>query len=210
VINERGTIGGSVLTDTVNNFEQAALYRGDQVELIPRQTGEVTSFVIGLNDSDTALVLSIDALARRTVVLFSNGQATPLDFGLAPGLTVADPLLFPLGINNQGIVSGTIRFPGDPIKYQGFRFDPRSGETNLLLYPPSPIFPPTPVFQSALGIGINNSARVVGPVFQAFSNLDFIVSSVGVWDHKAGACTRSHRAIVRLVGLRARASRRLL
>jgi hypothetical protein len=113
VINERGAIGGSVLTDPVHFIEQAALYRGDQVELIPRQPGEVTSFVIGLNDSDTALVLSFDALARPTVVLFKNGQTTPLDFGL----TLADPLLFPLGIDNQGIVSGTTQF--ESVRFRG-------------------------------------------------------------------------------------------
>ncbi len=35
-----GTIGGSVLTDTENFFEQAALYYGWYVELIPRLPGK--------------------------------------------------------------------------------------------------------------------------------------------------------------------------
>src|ERR1051325_12024243 len=42
--NEGGAIGGSVLLDPDNFTTQAALFRGDQVELIPPQPGEFTSF----------------------------------------------------------------------------------------------------------------------------------------------------------------------
>ncbi|SDY61319.1 hypothetical protein [Nitrosomonas sp. Nm58] len=54
--NQGGMIGGSVLTDAENFFGQAALFRGNEVELIPRLSGEITSFVSEINDSGMALV----------------------------------------------------------------------------------------------------------------------------------------------------------
>ena len=80
-VNEGGTVGGSLLVDAVNFIEQAALFRGDQVELIPRQPGEVTSFVTALSDSGLALVISFDADFNQTILLYKNGKTTPLDFG---------------------------------------------------------------------------------------------------------------------------------
>jgi uncharacterized membrane protein len=68
--NEGGTVGGIVLTDPVNFFTQAALFRGDQVKLIPRQPGEVSSFLNELNDSGTALVSSFDDFSTQTFILY--------------------------------------------------------------------------------------------------------------------------------------------
>jgi hypothetical protein len=54
--NDRGIIGGSVLTDVDNFIEQAALFRGSQMTLIPRQPDEVTSHVVEVSNSNLAPV----------------------------------------------------------------------------------------------------------------------------------------------------------
>src|SRR5437867_148202 len=74
VVNAGGTVGGFVVIDPQNFVAQGALFRGDEVELIPPQPGEVFGLVIALNDSGTALVESDGALGRRTYVLYSKGQ----------------------------------------------------------------------------------------------------------------------------------------
>jgi hypothetical protein len=161
--NNEGTVGGSVLIDPVNYIEQAALFRGDQVELIPPQPGEYTSFVTALNDSGMALVTSYDAAYQPTFVLYKNGGSTPLDFG--PTVTSADFL----HINNQGIISGTTAVLSPSFSYRGFRFDPRSGAATPLN--------PLPTEPHAWGVGINNRGNVLGWSF-VFGALE----RIGVWD----------------------------
>ena len=80
-VNAEGTIGGAVLTDPVNFYTQAALFRGSQVEFIARLPGEVTSSMIALNDSGMALVDSFDTNFVETLEIYKNGHATPIDFG---------------------------------------------------------------------------------------------------------------------------------
>lgn len=123
--NETGTIGGSVLfIDPANFIQQAALFRGASVELVPPQAGEFASFVIALNNGGTALIESHDSLDRRTHVLYSKGQTTPLDFGPS----VRTPRV--TGMNNQGIIAGTEGLVDNGA--HGFRFDPRTGRATLL------------------------------------------------------------------------------
>ena len=161
--NAGGTIGGSVPIDFTNQIEQAALFRGDRVELIPPQPGERRSFVTALNDSGMALVTSLDATDQPTYVLYRNGRTTVLDFGL----TITQPLEF-LHINNQGIISGTaFNLPG--IGDRGFRFDPRSGETTLL--------DPLPTEPSAWALDINNRGNVLG-----YSFVPSGIERIGVWN----------------------------
>ena len=162
VANDQGTVGGSVFTDPVNFIEQAALFHDGSVELIPRQPGELTSYVIALNDSDTAVVLSINASYQGTWVLYRNGQSTRLDFGS----TIPNPDV--TGMNNQGLICG-ISF-GNPNR--GFRFDPRTGEATLLN--------PLPTEPHAWGVGINSRGDVLGWSF-VFGRLE----RIGVWDHDA-------------------------
>jgi hypothetical protein len=158
VANKRGTIGGSVLVDTENFIEQAALFHGDQVELIPRQSPEeVTSAVVALNDAGVALVTSSDAVGQQTVVLYQHGRTTPLDFGL-PG---AQTFGF-LDLNNRGSISGTAG--------SGFRFDTRTGQTTQL--------DPLPTEPFAWALGINNRGDVLG---YSFGGLPYI-ERIGVWD----------------------------
>jgi hypothetical protein len=162
--NNEGGIGGSVLIDPENFIEQAALFHGDQVEVIAPQPGEFTSFVNRLSDSGKALIVSYDASFRPTYVLSSKGQTTPLDFGP----TVTNPSF--VRINNKGIISGTEGldlFNGA----RGFRFDPRKGETTLLN--------PLQAEPSAWGVGINNRGDVLG-----YSFVSGKTERIGVWNGK--------------------------
>jgi hypothetical protein len=159
-VNERGTIGGSVLVDPVDFIEQAALFHRDQVELIAPQAQEFTSFVSALNDSGMALVTSYDVFFQPTFVLYRNGQTKALDFGP----TVTNP--FGLAINNQGIVSGTQgTFDGTT----AFRFDTRTGETTLL--------DPLSTEPDAWGVDVNNRGDVLG-----YSFVSGGIERIGVWD----------------------------
>lgn len=166
--NEHRTIGGSVVIDTENFFEQAALFRGRRVKLIPPQPFELTSFVTKLNDRGTALVQSFDTDGVRTDLLYRHGQATPL---LDLGLTATNPAL--LSINNQGIIAGRTgnAFAGA----RGFRFNPRTGET-MLLNP----FPGDPTETLAWGMDINNRGDVLGYSFTI--GVVPYHERIGVWD----------------------------
>ena len=129
-VNAGGTAGGFVL-DPQTFIETAALFRGDTVEPIPPEPGQLLAGVVALNDSSTALVFSFDGLSE-SYSLYRNGQTTLLDFGP----TVTTPFFF-LGttegkksINNRGIIAGT---NGSPFfDARAFRFDPRTGEATLL------------------------------------------------------------------------------
>jgi hypothetical protein len=131
-VNKDGTVGGAVLVDPVNFIYRAALFRGAKVELIPPQPGEVFAFVVALNDQDTAVVSSFDA-SGQTYVLYSRGQATPIDF--SPSLTNPSPCFTFSGIsrciNNREIIEG-IEGPGIYNGARGFRFDTRDGVATIL------------------------------------------------------------------------------
>ena len=118
-------MGGSVLTDPDNFLEQAALFRGDRVEIIPRWPGEISSFVSAMNDSGAALVVSYDSSFQKSLLLYRHGRLTQLDFGP----TVLNPSM--LAINNHGTISGT-QGPSLIDRTTGFRFDPRTGDVQLL------------------------------------------------------------------------------
>lgn len=162
--NKEGTIGGSVLIDPDNFIEQAALFRGDRVELIPPQPGEFTSFVTALNDSGMALVTSYDATSfQPTFLLYKNGQLTPLDF-------LSNFTHF-LKINNQGIISGTDLAAG-----RGFRFDTHTGKTTQLN--------PQPTETYAWALDINKRGDVLGYSFKyGIMGIGYI-ERIGVWNRK--------------------------
>ncbi len=171
-VNAGGTVGGFVVVDPVNFILQAALFRGNEVELIPPQPGEFQSLVSSLNDPGTALVESLDASGNPTFVLYSKGKATPLNFGP----TVTSPRFFSSSsINNEGIIAGTnfLGFNGD----RGFRFDPRTGKA-MLLNP----FPGDPTETLAWGLGINTRGDVLGYSFTI--GVTPYHERIGVWDRK--------------------------
>ncbi|MGH6835054.1 MAG: hypothetical protein ACREC9_05785 [Methylocella sp.] len=174
-VNERGTVGGSVLVDPVNFIVQAALFRGDDVKLIPPQPGEVFASVLALNDRGTALVGSSDASGGTTYVLYSKGNAAPFNFGP----TITNPFFgfsgVPRIINNEGIIAGTEANLGIFNGARGFRFDPRTGQA-MLLNP----FPGDPTETLAWGLGINSRGDVLGYSFVLGAPYH---ERIGVWDH---------------------------
>jgi len=164
--NDNGTVGGDVLTDPLNFFTQAALFRGDQVKLIPRQPGEVTSSLIDLNDSGATLVSSFDdSFAEETFLHYKKGQTTVLDFG--PSVTAP----FGLQINNEGTISGTAYTSENFQNFRGFRFDTRTGKTTLLN--------PLPTEPDSFALDINNRGKVLG-----YSFIGGSTERIGTWNKK--------------------------
>lgn len=161
--NESGTVGGFVLTDLENFLGQAALFRGNEVQLIPRLPGEIHSEVLQLNEPGTALLMSFDENFNLTLALYDGRQVTPLNFG--PQISFA----FFLSMNNQGIISGTTSIEG--VGDRGFRFDPNASEATLLN--------PLPTEPDSWALGINNHGDVLGYSFIASGT-----ERIGVWDAK--------------------------
>ena len=161
-VNAQGTIGGAVITDQVNFYTQAALFRGSQVEFIPRLPGEITSSLVALNDSGMALVDSLDANFVDTFAIYKNGRVTPIDFG--PDVSFP----FFLSMNNDGIISGTT-FSQQSFTYFGFRFDTRTGLTTLLY--------PIAGDPDAWALSINNRGNILG-----YSFVFGATERIGVWD----------------------------
>ncbi len=164
-VNEGGTVAGSVITDEVNFYTQAALFRGSQVEFIARLPGEVTSSMIALNDSGMALVDSFDTNFVETLEIYKNGHATPIDFG--PNV----PFASFLSMNNAGIISGTT-FSFQSSTYVGFRFDTSTGQTTFLY--------PIAGDPEAWALGINNRGDILG-----YSFVFGATERIGVWDQNA-------------------------
>ncbi len=161
--NARGTLGGFIFTDFENFFTQAALFYDDEIHLIPRLPGEISSELITLNDSDVAIISSLDENFNSKLILYKNGQMTPLDFGpniLSPSR---------VSMNNKGIISGTTFMDG--VGYRGFRHDPRRKQTIML--------EPLPTEPDAWAMGINNRGYVLG-----YSFVGGGTERIGVWDEK--------------------------
>lgn len=177
VINAGGTIGGAVFLNPTdpNDFNpQAALFRGDKVELIPRLPGELTSRVIKITDSGLALIESGNA-DGTTFFLYKNGQLSP-PLDLSALVASHPPQQSPAikDMNNQGIITGIAwQIVEDPRVASGFgdrafRFSPRTGEATLLN--------PLPSEPHSWGMGINSRGEVLG--YSLFGSLE----RIGTWD----------------------------
>jgi hypothetical protein len=175
-VNKRGAVGGAVLVDPVNFIYQAALFRGAKVELIPPQPGELFASVIGLNDHDAAVVSSFDASGNQHYVLYSKGQASPINFG--PSLTNPSPCFTFSGvsrcINNRETIEG-IEGPGIFNGARGFRFEPSEGEATIL----NP-YPGDPTETLAWGQAINERGDVLGYSFTL--GVTPYHERIGVWE----------------------------
>jgi hypothetical protein len=166
--NEKGIVGGFVsVLNQANNVSQnqAALFRGDQMTLIPPQPGESLSSVLDLNDSGTAIVLSFENPSTPPAYLsYKKGQTTLLDFG--PTVTAPNRVR----INNRGTIAlSGIDASG---RVSAFRHDTRTGETMQLA-------PPTTETNDWGAVDINNSGKVLGYSLEVDDT-----ERNGLWDSK--------------------------
>ncbi len=152
-----------MITDLENFFTQAALFDGNEVRLLPRLPGEISSQVVLLNDPGVAIIFSLDENFNERPALYKNGQVTLLDFGP----DIQSP--FSLSMNNKGIIAGTLFIDG--LGFRGFRFNP---DTNLVT-----MLEPLPTEPDAWTMGINNRDNVLG-----YSFVGGAIERIGVWDAK--------------------------
>jgi uncharacterized membrane protein len=166
VVSPNGTVGGWIVTDPANGFTQAAIFRGNSVELIPRLTGEIISFVELINDTGTAIVGSFDANFNLTVYSYLDGKTQPVAIsinGVASQLT---------GLNNAGVLVGFEFIPGgSSFTFLAFRYDVATATTTVL--------PPLPTDPNSWAMGINQAGDVVG---YSWGN----VEHVGIWPAAGG------------------------
>lgn len=161
--NASGTLGGFIFTDFENFFTQAALFYDNEIHLIPRLPGEISSQVILLNDPGVVMISSLDENFNERLALYENGQAILLDLG--PNI----PSPSRVSMNNKGIISGTTFIDG--VGYRGFRHDPHKNQTTML--------EPLPTEPDAWAMGINNRGDVLG-----YSFVGGGLERIGVWDEK--------------------------
>ena len=144
-VNSFGLVGGS-LYDPVTFAEQAAVFTGTRVRIIPRLPGETTSYVVGITNVGTTFVQSLNAADVPQFYLYdAHSRIMPIDFG--PGHTVDR-----LSINDDNIIAGTIVRPGSPDR--AFRYDATSRVMTIL----------DPIRDNAKtwGQGINRRGDVLG------------------------------------------------
>lgn len=171
--NSLGTIGGAVVIDPLEYVFQAALFRGNQVELIPFQPGDTTARVVSINDSDIVIVRSEQVMPYGTTLtyrLIKDGEIffsyqLPTDFDCAGCWK----------INNQGVVSGQI-FDPDLAAFRAIRFKPPYGEPELL--------DPLPEDTDSEAFSVNDSGFILGMSSADFEN--FVKFHYGVWDDEGG------------------------
>jgi hypothetical protein len=112
--------GGGVPIET--GFLQAAIYRGANVELVPKATGQFNSQIVAINNFGVA-VLQTDYPDRSTFELYFRGTRIPI----APGPLVS---ALALGINNFGQVAGVGLLKNGDVR--AFRYDPATTRVTLL------------------------------------------------------------------------------
>jgi hypothetical protein len=165
--NAHGTVGGHV-TDPQTGKLQAALFRETKVEIIPFLPGEIQTFVVSLNNSDTALVWSEDPSGgnRNTYRLYSKGRTT-FSFQLPTGSDCSGCW----SVNNGGVVAGSIHDP-DVNAFRAIQFRPPYGEPFVL--------DPLPTDSDSYPFGINSSGYILG----SSNGGDPTKTTIGVWDKK--------------------------
>jgi hypothetical protein len=173
-VNQIGTVGGCVnpYDIYIGPASQAALFRGPDVELIPRLPNEVSSCVVAVNDTETALVVSSNAANDVTAFLYQHGRTNvvPLGVGVTLGPIVyqippVEPLL---RLNDSETIAGTSGIDGGaPF---AFRRDPLLGMTSVL----SPLHG----YPLTWGVDLNARGDVLGYSFVSSNT----VENIGVWD----------------------------
>jgi hypothetical protein len=159
-VSEGGVVGGSVLVDPVNFIEQAAIFDGNTIVLIPRRANELTSHVLKMTDTGIALVESLDATTDLpSFYLYRNGQTTALDLGAAQ---IGTP-----DINGSGMMSGT-SFSSDGLHDRAFRLSRPSN--------PAQVLNPRPTESESWGQAINERGDVLGYSFDPGG-----IERIGYW-----------------------------
>ena len=159
-VNNKGLIGGWVMTDQEQWIGQAAIFSSGGIELIPRVPGEIHSQVAMLNDKKTAYVWSINEANQISLAAYRNGMRTPLDFG--PSI----PIAHSVSMNNRDEIAGiTVTEAG----FRGFRYNINTGKATIL--------EPQPSESDSWALGINNHGDVVG-----YSYITGGAERIGVWD----------------------------
>lgn len=158
-VSHNGVVAGYVVTDPVNGYSQAAIFRGNSVELIPRAPDEVTSQVVFVTDQGTALVISTDASANNTAYLYRSRKLGRITFSFPGYVTLT-------GMNNALTVVGYGSSP--PSVYTAFKYDANTNATTLL--------PPLATEPSSWAMGINESGDIVG-----YSFVPFGLERIGIW-----------------------------
>lgn len=148
--NNKGLISGSVVTkaDPRNFLTQAVLFRGRELQRIPRLSGEISSSAGRLTDTGIILVSSRTASAFSLYLRRPSGGVTPLDFG-------PDGAFF-VDVNKNGVVSGTT-FSSTAGAYRALRLRPPANLTLL---------DPLSTESHAWGLGINPLGDVLGYSFE--------------------------------------------
>jgi hypothetical protein len=172
--NRAGIIGGEDLSI------QAALFEGNRTTLIPRLPGLQFSEVVGLTDSNLALVQSTnDAFNGSTFSYFFAGRQKVIDFGLP------DPVLSAF-LNEQGLIGLNKEPNGTDFLARGYRYDPRTGNSTLL-----PPFAGDKTEVNVLVQGINIRAEVLGSSFLTMAMLRTTSTSVyGALQASSGRTSR--------------------
>jgi len=155
-----GIVGGAIFLDISTFQQQAAIFRGTDVQLVPPVAGQFSSFVALINDLGTAVIDSSDQAGNDSFFLYSKGNLTPLNFGSQ------FDLVFPMGINNNDIIAGygvTAQ-----LHFIGFRYDARTGNEVLLA--------PSPGDHDVFIGGINQQSDIVGASLALGG-----VEHIGVW-----------------------------
>ena len=164
--NESGTLGGSVITDPLNGFEQAALVEGGRFKLLPRLKGEVSSFVQLVTDLGLARVKSFQGEEtgfRLDYYYYWNGQTI-----LLPVLSNVDVQ----ALSNLGLIAGTKFGPNYPYDLRAIQFVPPSGTR---------IYTPIPPYASSWAFGINNLGDVFGYMDALSPSSDARTQRIGRW-----------------------------
>ncbi|WP_349608764.1 MULTISPECIES: hypothetical protein [Cupriavidus] len=154
VVNRHGTQGGIVWMDPVNFVFQAAIFRGNAVELIPPQAGEGMSYVAAINDKGEALVVSVDSVTSvGTLFLYDHGKKTQIN------LPVDVNAVNFLGLNNARTMIYTYENIGHKVD---------------LLTMKDTVLEPLPGNKSSWAVSINDRGDVLGYSYDPGEN-------VGVW-----------------------------
>jgi hypothetical protein len=166
-VNAQGTIGGYVINPQTGK-RQAAIFRGENAEIIPLLPDETETYVQSLNDSDAALIWSEDpkGLVQSTYRVYQNSK-----FIANYQLPTGSDCPFCWGINNQGVVSGVIDDP-NVSAFRAIRFQPPYNEFQLLA--------PLPSDNYSNATGINDKGNTVGTSYPSLGNSTKIHH--GIWD----------------------------